>query len=242
MLRKMMVIVLACLLLAALVAGCQPVTAPAAPADSAATDEATEDATETEEANQEATAEATEEAAGEGAGLANPASVFCGENGGTLEIRDETGGQVGYCVFEGGSECEEWAYMRGECAPGEGAQGGSTADTTTGMANPASVFCADNGGTVEIRQGEDGGEYGMCVFNDGSECEEWAYFRGECAPGQPKSGANMPNPASANCIDQGGTLEIRQDAGGGEYGMCVFSDGSECEEWALLRGTCEAGQ
>ena len=51
--------------------------------------------------------------------LANPASVFCEENGGTLEIRDEADGQVGVCVFPDGSECEEWAYYRGECGPGE---------------------------------------------------------------------------------------------------------------------------
>ncbi|MFM7173460.1 MAG: DUF333 domain-containing protein [Caldilinea sp.] len=37
------------------------------------------------------------------------------------------------------------------------------------------------GGTLEIRQGE-GGEVGYCVFADGSECEEWALFRGECTP------------------------------------------------------------
>jgi putative hemolysin len=51
--------------------------------------------------------------------LSNPASVFCEENEGTLEIReDDSGGQVGYCVFEDGSECEEWAFFRGECQPG----------------------------------------------------------------------------------------------------------------------------
>jgi putative hemolysin len=50
--------------------------------------------------------------------LANPASEYCEENGGKVEIReDESGGQVGYCVFPDGSECEEWAYMRGECEP-----------------------------------------------------------------------------------------------------------------------------
>jgi putative hemolysin len=53
-----------------------------------------------------------------------------------------------------------------------------------GMANPASVYCEDNGGTLEIRTGADGGEYGVCMFDDGSECDEWAYFRGECAPGE----------------------------------------------------------
>jgi putative hemolysin len=51
-----------------------------------------------------------------------------------------------------------------------------------GLANPASVYCEDQGHTLELRTG-DGGTYGVCVFADGSECEEWAYFRGECEPG-----------------------------------------------------------
>jgi putative hemolysin len=49
--------------------------------------------------------------------------------------------------------------------------------------NPASVYCEDQGGTVEIRTGADGGQSGICIFADGSACEEWAFFRGECAPG-----------------------------------------------------------
>jgi putative hemolysin len=51
----------------------------------------------------------------------------------------------------------------------------------------------------------------------------------------------LPNPASVNCEDQGGRLEMRQEEGGGTYGVCVFSDGSECEEWALFNKTCEPG-
>ena len=54
-------------------------------------------------------------------GMPNPASVHCADEGGKLEIRDEAGGQVGYCIFPDGSECEEWAFYRGECnATGEG--------------------------------------------------------------------------------------------------------------------------
>ncbi|VVB98433.1 Uncharacterised protein [uncultured archaeon] len=49
------------------------------------------------------------------AGIANPASVNCINHNGTLEIRDNGSGQVGYCKFLNGSECEEWAYFRGEC-------------------------------------------------------------------------------------------------------------------------------
>lgn len=54
----------------------------------------------------------------EAVGLANPAAVFCEEQGGQVHVRAESGGEVGYCVFPDGSECEEWAFYRGECAPG----------------------------------------------------------------------------------------------------------------------------
>ena len=51
---------------------------------------------------------------------------------------------------------------------------------TAQMANPASVYCEQNGGKSEIRTVEDGSQTGYCKFSDGSECEEWAYFRKEC--------------------------------------------------------------
>lgn len=46
--------------------------------------------------------------------LANPASVFCVEQGGTLEIVDEAGGQVGYCILPDGTRVEEWEYFRSQ--------------------------------------------------------------------------------------------------------------------------------
>jgi putative hemolysin len=46
--------------------------------------------------------------------VANPASEFCIDNGGTLEIRNSADGQIGYCIING-QECEEWALYRGEC-------------------------------------------------------------------------------------------------------------------------------
>ena len=56
---------------------------------------------------------------GDGAEIANPASVYCEEQGGTVEIIDTDGGQVGICVLDDGRECEEWAYYRrGACVPG----------------------------------------------------------------------------------------------------------------------------
>ena len=60
--------------------------------------------------------------------------------------------------------------------------------------------------------------------------------------GTPPPHHEVPNPASAHCIDEGGTLEIRTDTEGGQTGYCLFGDGSECEEWAYYRGECQPGE
>lgn len=64
------------------------------------------------------------------------------------------------------------------------------------LPNPASEFCEANGGTLEIRTAADGGQTGFCIFADGSECEEWAYFRGECAPSTPV----VPQPSLTDAV------------------------------------------
>lgn len=48
------------------------------------------------------------------------------------------------------------------------------------------------------------------------------------------------NPASKNCIEKGGELEIRNDSNGGQIGICIFPDKSECEEWAFMKGECDS--
>jgi inhibitor of cysteine peptidase len=52
----------------------------------------------------------------------------------------------------------------------------------------------------------------------------------------------MANPASVSCGQAGGTVEMKKDATGNEYGMCTFKNGTSCEEWALYRGEgCKPG-
>lgn len=45
-------------------------------------------------------------------GMPNPASASCVRQGGRLEIRNETGGQIGYCYLPDGRVVEEWALFR----------------------------------------------------------------------------------------------------------------------------------
>ncbi len=78
-----------------------------------------------------------------------------------------------------------------------------TAMLQAGMPNPASVYCEQNGNQLEIRTAADGSQNGVCIFPDGSTCDEWAYFRGECGSEAQKS----PTPAP--------TIEATTEASGG---------------------------
>lgn len=50
-------------------------------------------------------------------GMANPASLYCTKQGGRSEIRNEAGGQVGYCHLADGRVVEEWALYRASQKP-----------------------------------------------------------------------------------------------------------------------------
>lgn len=71
------------------------------------------------------------------------------------------------------------------------------------MPNPASLYCEQNGNSLEIRTSEDGSQSGICVFPDGSTCDEWAYFRGECVPAAETSGGG-PGGSGGTGVDGSG--------------------------------------
>ena len=52
-------------------------------------------------------------------------------------------------------------------------------DENVGLANPASVYCEEHWGTLVLEEGS-----WICMFDDGSYCEEWSYYRNECQPGE----------------------------------------------------------
>ena len=54
-----------------------------------------------------------------GVGLANPASVYCSEQGGTSEQIITDKGESSYCVFSDNSKCWEWDFFRGDCDKGQ---------------------------------------------------------------------------------------------------------------------------
>lgn len=62
-----------------------------------------------------------------------------------------------------------------------GAMGGvEEIEISAQIANPASVYCAEQNGKLEIRKDKEDNEYGVCIFPNGGECEEWTFYRNEC--------------------------------------------------------------
>ena len=66
-----------------------------------------------------------------------------------------------------------------------GCGGDDDEDGDSGIANPAAMYCVEQGGTVDIRTDDGGNQTGYCVFSDGTEVEEWAFYRGEAEPTPP---------------------------------------------------------
>ncbi|MDD4358687.1 MAG: DUF333 domain-containing protein [Candidatus Pacebacteria bacterium] len=90
----------------------------------------------------------------------------------------------------------------------------------TQLANPASTYCIENGGELKMKEGPLG-QYGVCVFEDNKECEEWAMFNNECEVG----GVNITGydtEEQVYCTISGGQVDMLNHA-------CVLSSGEACD-------------
>ncbi|NMB48817.1 DUF333 domain-containing protein [Candidatus Kuenenbacteria bacterium] len=91
----------------------------------------------------------------------------------------------------------------------------SNTNADVSLANPASKYCLEHDGQVEMKKDETGGEYGICVFGNGDECEEWQYFRSECQPG-----IKITSPARDEAIQS--PLTVVGEARGNWFFEAVF--------------------
>lgn len=110
-------------------------------------------------------------------------------------------------------------------------------EKTARIANPASVHCVESGGSLIIQKREGGGEYGICVFPGGRQCEEWALFRGECPPGG-ISVETLMTPVARFCVITGGQYSEATDGGPGRSGICSFPNGRRCDAQDYYNGKC----
>lgn len=60
---------------------------------------------------------------------------------------------------------------------------GQSKDESAALANPAAVYCQEQNGILQTVYSP-AGEDALCVFDNGSHCWQWDYYRGECEVGE----------------------------------------------------------
>jgi hypothetical protein len=106
------------------------------------------------------------------------------------------------------------------------------------LTNPASVNCTQRGGSLHMERRPDGSEYGVCVFADNYQCEEWAMFRGECPVGGLRVMGYITQSARY-CAITGGRYVVPANGGASnEKGQCGLPGGKTCDADAYYAGSC----
>ena len=101
-----------------------------------------------------------------------------------------------------------------------------------GIANPASVHCAEVGGRNVTETLPNGSEFGVCLFEDNRQCGQWALFRGGCPVGGLRI-TGYPSDAARYCAITGSTYGVS-----GENETCTTPEGKVCGLAAYFDGTC----
>jgi hypothetical protein len=100
-------------------------------------------------------------------------------------------------------------------------------DNVFAIANPSATYCIDNGYEYETRTSPDGGQYGVCIFPNGSECNGWDYYC-NCTKNTSVCSPNMISTAEENCSYP---CDCDPVDGG-------WSEWSRCDEDCTMSRTC----
>ena len=132
------------------------------------------------------------------------------------------------------------AMAMGACGANGGQAGNNSAggNNNAAISNPASVNCEEQGGTLQIESRPDGGQFGVCYFDDNRQCEEWALLRGDCPVGGVKVTGYVTEAGRFCAISGGSYVSTATGEDGEEVGVCTLPGGAECGAQAYYEGTC----
>lgn len=106
----------------------------------------------------------------------------------------------------------------------------STASTSVGISNPAAAYCVAKEGTLRTVTRPDGNQYTICDFMDNRQCEEWAFFRGDCPWGGRKI-TGYDTESQKFCAITGGEVDMNKNT-------CTFK-GKVCDLEKYYDGDCD---
>jgi putative hemolysin len=94
-----------------------------------------------------------------------------------------------------------------------------TNNSNTEIPDPAGYICNELGYKISVRNNKEG-QYGVCIFPDGTECDEWEFYGGLCGQNwsycekegydlvTKNDGKNSYSPIYAVCVDKNTKMEI----------------------------------
>ena len=125
------------------------------------------------------------------------------------------------------------------CLPDAGLRPRSRA-TDVRLGTRESCLCAfaDVGGRLVVEKSPTGGQFGVCLFEDNHQCEEWALLRGECPVGGRRITGYATQAGRFCAITGGQYTDVTGNDASDERGNCILPGGKKCEAEASWQGTC----
>jgi putative hemolysin len=112
-------------------------------------------------------------------GMPNPSAMWADEMGYQYVIRtDDQGGQYGVIILPDGTERDAWeAYREYLIIQNDGSGQINPGGPVIGMPDPSAVWSSQMGYRYVIRTDDQGNQYGVIAYPDGTERDSWSAFR-----------------------------------------------------------------
>jgi len=120
----------------------------------------------------------------------------------------------------------------------------SVTSTSMAIPNPSAVYCVECGYDIQVRTDNEGNQYGVCIFPDGSECNAWAFYN-KCYMGEASAECHWPC-QELPCKGPGESILVGECCEGLTHIQPAYTYGPDCNDlsiigWVFLCSDCGNG-
>jgi putative hemolysin len=168
--------------------------------------------------------------------MPDPSAVWANEMGYGYATRvDDQGGQYGVIILPDGTERDAWEAYREYLAQQD--ESGQQSGPMIGMPNPSAVWADEMGYQYVTRVDDQGGQYGVIIFPDGTERDAWEAYREYLAQQDETTGPVNPGYPMIGVPGQTGYVDrIQPDGFLYRHDLFTYRDGTDRDSWSAFGG------